>query len=116
MRRKPTKNTRGPVAPEVRFMNWCHDQECIICWTPPPIIADHCKGATFRHNKVLIGMWFILPYCYEHDQVKTQGSARRHFKEFGFTQSSLWLRFIERYPNRHEIPDEVIAAIKDWNR
>lgn len=116
MQRKATKNTRGIKAAEKRFMKWCHEQACIICLNPPPVIADHCEGSAWRHNKVLCGMWYILPYCQEHDQVKTLGSHNAHFKEFGFTQASLWGRFILKYPLLKEIPAEVIESIKDWNR
>lgn len=116
VQRSATKNTRGANAAEKRFMDFCKSEPCIICFQPPPSIVDHMYGSTFRHNKVLIGPWAELPYCPECDEIKTQGSHRTHFKVFGFTQASLWLRFIERYPARDEIPEDVIASIKSWNR
>lgn len=116
MQRKATNNTRGISAAEKRFQSWCKEQPCIICWLPGPSIVDHMYGSTFKHNKILIGMWALLPYCYEHDKTKTLGNHAHHLKEFGFTQAQLWSLLIERYPNREEIPYDVIEAIKSWGR
>ena len=116
MQRPKTDNTRLEIAPEKRFKIWTKQESCCICWCPGPGIVDHCEGSTFRHNKVLIGMWFLLPYCYEHDLVKTQGGRAAHFKAFGFNQSQLWLVKIDSYPSKDEIPLEVIQSIRSWNR
>lgn len=110
MQRKATKNTRTANAAEKRYLLWVKEQPCVICgnW---PVIADHCEGATYKHNKVLIGMWFILPYCQIHDAVKTNGSKRAHLNEFGKTQAELWMEFHTGY--NEEIPNDVVNAIGD---
>ena len=114
MQRRATKNTRAANAAEKRFLRWVKEQPCCICDNPGPSIADHCEGSTFRHNKILVGMWYLLPYCYHCDQVKTQGSRRAHFNAFGVTQSTLWLDLVLRYPG--EVPPEVIQAVASWGR
>ena len=116
MQRQATKNTRSPNAAEKRFMEFVKESPCIICSQSGSSIVDHCEGSTWRHNKVLCGMWYLLPYCLIHDQVKTYGSHRSHLKVFGSTQSSLWIRFIDEYPGQDEIPKDVINSIRSWNR
>ena len=37
---------------------------CIITGSPHPQI-HHVKGRTFKHNKILIGPWYILPLHYD---------------------------------------------------
>jgi hypothetical protein len=118
MQRKPSKNTRVPNADEKAFMRWVKEHDCCICGNPGPSIVDHMEGSTFRHNKVLIGMWALLPYCYEHDLVKTRGSHKSHFNTFGKTQAEIWEWVIFEYENEtyKTAPDDVKAAIKDWGR
>lgn len=116
MQRSATKNTRAPNAAEKRLMDWAKRQPCVICHAPAPSIVDHMYGSTFRHNKVLIGMFAQLSYCQTCDAVKTQGSHRAHKEAFGFTQAELYLIRIQSYPNLDEVPAEVIAAIRSWNR
>jgi hypothetical protein len=115
MQRKATKNTRGPNQAEKRFMSWVKEQPCCVLEFPGPSIAHHCEGATFKHNKVLVGHWFVLPLSQEADNIVTNGS-RKEFRESFNYQSLYWLELIENYPLRHEIPDDVILAIEDWNR
>ena len=71
---------------------------------------DHAKGATFKHNKVLIGHWFCLPVCVICDHEKTIGGKRQG------NESEAWLSLIEAYSDEVTPPDDVIAAIKDWNK
>jgi hypothetical protein len=73
-------------------------------------------GATFRHQKQLIGMLALLPYCYTCDQVKTKGSHRAHYEAFGKTQAELWFEQLERLPGAIMPPVEVIESIRDWGR
>lgn len=114
MQRKPTKNTRGPNAAEKAFLSWVKIQPCCTCSQPGPSVADHCYGSAFRHNKTLIGMWALLPYCPDCDRVKTQGSHRAHLAAFGKTQAELWMDLIERAPIQP--PTDVIEAVQDWGR
>ncbi len=114
MQRKPTKNTRGPNAEEKQFQGWLKEHSRVTCGIEGPSIVDHSRGATFKHNKILCGHWFCLPYCVRHDAVKTQGSHRAHFNEFGVTQSELWLKLVTEAPIQP--PEDVYNAIKDWGR
>ena len=114
MNRKPTKNTRGPNVEEKRLMNWVKEQSCCICRRPGPSIVDHMYSSTFRHLKVLIGMWALLPYCERCDQVKTQGSHRMHEKIYHTTQAKLWEAMMAFCP--YKAPQEVTDAIMDWGR
>lgn len=119
MQRKATRNTRGPNAAEKRFMAWVKEQDCIACNAEGPSIVDHMYGATFKHNKVLIGHWALLPYCQQCDSIKTQGSHSKHLAWFGKTQAHffaellavLWDANFDLLP-----PGEVIEAIQDWGK
>jgi hypothetical protein len=110
--RKPSKTTRGPNADEKRFQGWLKEQPCIWCENPGPSIVDHCRGATFKHKKTLIGHWFCLPQCVSCDTQKTihgkrLGNESEHWDyvrmEYGDTT--------DRWP-----PQDVYEAIMDWNR
>ncbi len=114
MQRKATKNTRAANADEKRFMAWVKEQPCCICHTPVPSIVDHMYGATFKHNKVLIGMWALLPYCPTCDEVKTLGSHNKHLEVFGMTQAQIYIKFIINSPIQPHY--EVLAAIEGWGR
>jgi hypothetical protein len=113
MNRKPTKNTRGANSQEILFRGWVKEQTCICCgnWG---VVAHHCMGATYKHNKTLIGHWFILPLCQFCDDVVTHGSRRKFKQTFGL-QSVLWIKVINRYTEETGIepPFEVYQAIED---
>jgi len=117
VQRKPTKNTRGPNADEKRFQAWLKEQPCSTSGHSGPSIVHHCEGATFKHNKTLVGHWFCLPLCPECDDVITQGSRRAFRERFG-SQSSFWIVTADRYMEETGsiIPDDVISAIEDWNK
>ena len=118
MRRRVTKNTRGMNAEEKAFMGYVKGLMCCICHSPGPSIVDHMYGSTFKHNKVLIGMWALLSYCYSCDSVKTRGGRKAHDTEFGITQAELWEDVSALYEAETgaKIPDDVKSAIKDWGR
>ncbi len=120
MRRAATKQSRGPNSVEDRFRAWVKEQGCVICFLPGPSIVDHMFGSAtkVKINLVteIIGHLALLPYCPGCDQAKTDGSPKAHFKAFGFTQQSLFRRFVDRYPGREEIPEEKIVAIESWRR
>ena len=124
MQRKPTKNTRGPNTGERKFQAWLKKQPCCVTGNPGPSIVHHCEGATFKHNKVLIGHWFCIPLCQEIDNVITLGS-RRKFRDLYGLQSRYWLKLIDKYSQKDKIgstynpcaaPDDVYLAIMDWNK
>ncbi len=113
MQRKATKNTRAANADEKRFHAITKNSDCIVCGNPSPSIVNHCWGATFKHLKVLVGHWFVIPLCLECDNVITHGSRRGFSERFG-TQSSLWGSHIKN--TAVEPPFEVVESIKDWNQ
>ena len=109
MQRKKSKKTRLANANEKRFMSWVKEQCCIQCGDYPCHV-DHAMGSTYRHNKVLIGMWYLLPLCGSCDEIKTNGSRRGFVNRFGL-MSELWIKLIENYHS--EIPKDVIDSILD---
>lgn len=112
MQRKPTKNTRGPNADEKRFQGWLKNRYCEWCGSESGSIVDHCRGATFKHNKVLIGHTLCLPQCVTCDTQKTI-----HGKRLG-NESARCLLLLNKFriDTGIEFPVEVIEAIKDWNK
>ena len=116
MQRKATSNTRGPNSAERKHSTWVKcGNTCAACRRYSLLIVHHCEGSTFRHNKELIGHWFVLGLCQECDDVVTH-SSRRAFRERFGPQSEIWARQFERNPFKNECPAEVVAAIKDWGR
>ena len=116
MQRKATKNTRAENADEKRFKHWVKNQPCIECGDEP-VIVDHMYGSTMRHNKVLIGMWALLPLCLECDRVKTMGSHNAYREAFGRTQAEAWEALVVNSDWwEPAIPRDVFNAIMDWNR
>ena len=116
MQRKASKKTRGPNADELRFMAWVKEQDCVGCGNDGPSIVDHLYGSSFKHNRILIGMWALLPYCQLCDEFKTIQGRAAHDRAFGFTQAQLFGEFLDRVPAGLMPPFDVIAAIKDWGR
>lgn len=112
MQRKPTKNTRGPNAEEKRFQGWLKVQDCVWCGYPGPSIVDHARGATFKHNKVLVGHWFCLPVCVVCDHEKTIGGKRQG------NESQAWsgVELEYQFETGMTAPDDVATAIEDWNK
>lgn len=113
MQRKPTSKTRGPNAAEKAHMGWVKMRPCCTCGSPGPSVVNHCEGATFRHNKILIGHWFVIPLCADCDAVITQGSRKAFRAAFG-SQASHWLRLITKYACQP--PADVINAIRDLSK
>jgi len=117
MQRKATKkSTRAALSDEKQFMKWVKDQDCIECGNSP-VIVDHMYGATFIHNKVLIGHWALLPLCDHCDPVKTNGSHKAYKEHFGRTQAKAWMGLVAKYDCYAEIvPLDVFRAVMDWDR
>ena len=117
MQRKPTKNTRGPNADEKRFQAWLKDQDCVVSGNCGPSIVHHCEGATFKHDKTLVGHWFCIPLSKEVDDVITHGS-RKKFRDCFGSQSNLWEIMWAKYTiiECNIIPKAVYDAIMDWNK
>lgn len=118
MQRKATRQSRGYNAAERRHMAWVKERG--VCMTDNRvnelgIIVHHCEGSTFKHNKVLIGHWFVIGLCETCDNCITHGSRKGFRERFG-AQSELWLKQFEDYPYKDECPQEVIDAIRDWGK
>lgn len=97
-------------------MAWIKERGiCAATGAPGPVIGHHCEGATFRYQKTLIGHWFVIGLSEFADAVITRGSRRR-FREIYGPQSELWLKQLQHYPHREEVPDEVVEAIRAWGR
>lgn len=112
MQRKKSKNTRLANAEEKRFHGWLKEQPCVWCGNEGPSIVDHCRGATFKHNKTLIGHWFCLPCCVPCDTQKTI-----HGKRLG-NESEAWNEIMNKYRENgvDEVDFLVVLAITDFNR
>ena len=116
MQRKPTRQSRGPNAAEKRFQDYQKNKGwCDAEGMEGPVILHHAEGATFKHNKVLCGHWFVLALSQKADDVVTHGSRRKFREKYG-PQSILWARAMEDYPNIEECPPEVFKAIVDWGK
>lgn len=121
MKRKATKNTRGPNTKEKHYQTWVKESMyCIACCITRPVIFHHCEGSCFRHNKVLVGHWFAIGLCQKCDNIITHRS-RKKFRELFGPQSQLWNESIDMYRNsfREEYVDppfDVVLAITDWGR
>ncbi len=118
MQRKASKKTRGPNAEEKRYQKWVKDSFfCITCEEDRPVICHHCEGATFRHNKILVGHWFCIGLCEQCDNIITNGSRRDFVKKFG-PQSNYWRD--SRWDFADETgffpPQDVFDAIMDWGK
>ena len=110
MQRKATKNTRGPNAQEKRFQGWIKHRPCCWCGSDSGSIVDHVKGATFKHNKELIGHIFVLPNCLSCDDKKTRlGERLGDYVE-------VWLGEVEDFEleTTEVIPFDQLIAVKHW--
>ncbi len=116
MQRKATKNTRGPNAIEKAFQGWLKEQPCAYCGKPGPSIVDHARGATFRHNKELVGHAFCTSKCEQCDSYKTNGSHNKHFEMTGKVESIAWYDQASEWWHRtgNRFDDECIAAMSDF--
>jgi len=118
MQRKPTPQSPAANAAEKRHMAWIKERG--VCMTDNRVnscgvIAHHCEGSTFKHNKILIGHWFVIGLCETCDDCITRGSRRVFREKFG-AQSELWLKQFEEYPHKNECPVEVVDAIRAWGK
>lgn len=118
MQRKATKNTRGPNAQEKAFHGWLKEQSCAYCGNPGPSIVDHARGATFKHQKVLIGHAFCTSKCEQCDMFKTHGSHRGHYEACEINESTAWIRKQGKWLDETGqcFPSEVILSISDFEK
>lgn len=116
MQRKPTRQSRGPDAAEKRHMAWIKERGiCAACVNDGGVIGHHCEGATFKHNKILLGHWFVIGLCQCCDNIITRQSRRAFRDAFG-NQCDLWFKQLQEYPLKHEIGQHEIEAIMSWQK
>ena len=108
MQRVETRQSPGPNAEEKRFRQWTVEQDCIGCGNPGPSIGEHCRGATKRENKVLIGHWYMIPLCPSCDSGHKKGNLRMIGGQY-VPMPQLWYKHITDSPEQP--PDEVVSAI-----
>ena len=115
MRRKSSKNTRGPNADEKAFQAWLKQQPCA---TGGHGITEvhHCKGSTFKHNKVLVGHWFCIPLSQSSHSAYHNGT--KNWRAMNGSQSNIWVIHIMDYAAEtgKTPPGDVYDAIVDWGR
>lgn len=116
MQRKATKQSPAPSAAAMRHLAWVkHRELCAACGKYSQLIAHHCEGSTFRHNRAYIGPWFVIGICQDCDDIVTHGS-RRAFRDIHGPQSEIWSRQFSEYNAQDECPQEIQLAIEDWGR
>lgn len=116
MRRKSTKQSRGPNAAEKRHMAWLKDRGiCTACGDDGGVINHHAAGSACKVRvgleRVHIGHWFVIGLCRFCDAIVTRGSHRALTDIYG-PECELWARQIEEYSG--EVPDLVNQGIAQW--
>jgi len=117
MQSRATKQTPAPNAAEKRFQAYTKESDCICCGNLGPSIADHIWGKSKKLyidniQRVHVGHWAMIPLCEYCDPVKTQGSRREFFEDFG-CQVGMWREHSASYAySGGEVPTLVINAMK----
>jgi len=113
MQRKATKNTRGPNTLEKAFQGWLKERPCGYCGNPGPSIVDHARGATFKHQKTLIGHIFCTPRCERCDFHKTTKGRRVVHGKF---ESQVCIDELDVFlvETKANISYEIYAALVDF--
>ena len=89
---------------------------CVI--TRQPCQLHHCAGRKARHNKVVIGEWWVIGLRPDHhDNINflhtSEGfHTRKEFEKYHF----LSLVKLAESEGKEIPPPEVIEAIKEWRR
>jgi hypothetical protein len=116
MQTKPSRQSRGINAAELRHMRWIKDRmTCAACAQYGPVINHHCEGAMFKNNKVQCGHLFVIGLCQCCDDIVTRQS-RKVFRDAFGSQSGLWAEQFEDYPNKHEFSEEEVNAIISYGK
>lgn len=98
------------------------EQGCIITGRND-VQIHHVVGRSYKHNKVLIGPWFILPLCwYLHDVHSNSKHNVTHFRHnftrvYGF-QRDLFANMVKTMQNQgYEVPETtILQAISETDR
>lgn len=115
MQRKATLNTRGPNALESSFHKWIKERGvCAACDNDGGVIMHHCMGATYKHNKTLVGHMFCIGLCQRCDDIITYGSRKTFTNKLG-KQSALWYTLVNEWSEQtgHKCDFEIKKAILD---
>lgn len=113
MQRRATKQSRAANVDEKKYHQWLKEREiCSACGKHGPVILHHCKGSSFKHNKVLIGHWFVLGLCQQCDDLVTHGSIRRLEESARLSQSQMWN--LDRFGCPDRVSPEVDFSIWDY--
>lgn len=99
------------------------EQGCIITGQND-VQLHHVHGRTYKHNKVLIGPWFILPLCCElHDVGSNNPNNVTHYPKdfanaFGLQKDlfATMCRDLVLEGNVLPFPQEVIDSIQDTRK
>lgn len=90
-------------------------------WHNHALQCHHVAGRSYKHNKIKIGHWFILPVPFDLHDVSSNSTLNvTHFRhrftdKFGF-QRCLWAKMVERLIRCEvikwdDVPDSVYDAI-----
>ena len=109
---------KSKPAPVKRWEQQVADYGCVVT-REPQVQIHHVKGRTFKHDKVLIGPWYILPLTPRlHDVGSNNAFNVTHWKkrfeiEYG-TQNQLFFQMVNAMLEQGQevpVPDDVLDAI-----
>ena len=115
MQRPITPQSRGATAEEKRFHAWLKQRPCAVTGREG-VDVHHCVGATFRHNRILIGHVFCLPLAPEIHREFHQ-DKRIWIDNYGL-QCDIWHDEYHEYCYQigHPVFVEEFTAIMDLKR
>lgn len=115
MERKVTSTTRGPNKEEKKFQAWLKEQRCCVSGIHY-VDVHHCKGATFKHNKTLIGHWFCIPLCRPMHNLYHR--EKRVFHTNYGRQCDLWLKEVKMYEMQTgaTVPENIKEAVMNYGK
>ena len=113
MQRKATRQSRAKNAIEKKWQGWLKLQPCSFCAKVGPSIVDHCKGGTFKYNKLQIGEKFCNSKCGDCDAIVTIGNRQDLFDKYEMTDSGATLQQLKQYELETGVvfDDDVLNAI-----
>lgn len=114
MQRRRKKGARLANAEEKKFQAYLKEQLCCVTGDYG-VDVHHCKGSTYKHDKVLVGHYFCLPLS--PDSHRMYHMEKHHFIADYGKQGELWAVLADRYTDEtgKEIPENVRNAIIDCN-
>ena len=118
MQSKGNKTT----AAQKRWMERVSKIGSVVTFTTP-VELHHVVGVTGKHNKILIGPWWLLPLTQEEHRLMHE--SKRHFsiKHFNYEiagsfkmEKLMFSRVLERITGELPFDDDVVEAIEDYHR